>query len=51
MAALSRVLRWLFCAAMVIAAVEATRGFIWLFFAFCHDMAAASHGWSLLLIG
>ena len=51
MAALSRVLRLIFCALLVIAAAEATRGFIWLFFAFCHDMAAASHGWPLLLLG
>lgn len=51
MAALSRVLRWLFCAALVIAAAEALRGVIWLFFAFCHDMAASSNGWPLLLLG
>lgn len=51
MEALSRVLRWLFCALLMIAAAEALRGFIWLFFAFCHDMAAASHGWPLLLLG
>ena len=51
MAALSRVLRWLFCAMLMIAAAEATRGVIWLFFAFCHDMTAAYHGWPLLLLG
>lgn len=47
----SRVLRWLFFALLVIAAAEAFRGFIWLLFAFCHDMAAARYGWPLLLLG
>lgn len=51
MAALSRVLRWLFFALLVIAAAESFRGFIWLLFAFCHDMAAARYGWPLLLLG
>lgn len=51
MAAISRVLRWLFCASLVIAAAAAIRGFTWLIFALCHDMAAAYHGWPLLMLG
>ena len=51
MGTISRVFRLLLCAALMVAAVEALRGFIWLLFAFCHDMAAASHGWPLLLLG
>ena len=51
MADISRVLRWLFCALLMIAAAEVARCFIWLFFAFCHDIAAAYHGWPLLLLG
>ena len=51
MAALSRVLRWLFCALLVIAAAAAIRGFTWLIFAICHDLAAARYGWPLLLLG
>ena len=51
MSGISRVLRLLFYAAMVIAAAGAIRAFIWLLFAFCHDIAAARYGWPLLLLG
>lgn len=51
MAAISRVFRLLLCAAMVIAAAAAIRGFTWFIFAICHDLVASRYGWHLLLLG
>lgn len=45
------VLRAVLLIAALVAVEEVARGALWLVCAFCHDMAAASHGWPLLLLG
>lgn len=50
MAALSRVLRWLFCALLVIAAAAALYALIWLVCAFVHDLNVPRYpGWQYIL--
>lgn len=50
MAALSRVLRWLFFALLIIAAAAALYGLIWLVCAFIHDLNVTRYqGWQYIL--